>query len=119
MVWFSMRKWLLFAITAYLILATMGTFTLIAFDVSILDNLTEKSPAQGVSLSSFEHFICTPAIIETKDNHFSSLRHCLLRTTLPPNLLAAGSSLLCSAVRPITETAVKADKNDILLKLRI
>jgi hypothetical protein len=26
---------------------------------------------------------------------------------------------LCSAVRPITKTAVKANKNDILLKLRI
>jgi hypothetical protein len=26
---------------------------------------------------------------------------------------------LCSAVRPITKTAVKTDKNNILLKLRI
>jgi hypothetical protein len=119
MVRFSVKKWPLCAITVYLVLATMGTFTLPAFDASILGNLAGKSPAQGVFLTSFDRFMCTPAIIESKDSLFSSLRYCLLRTTMPPGLLAAGSGLLCSAVRPITKTAVKADKNDILLKLRI
>jgi hypothetical protein len=114
-----MRKWCLGAITAYLILATMGTFTLTAFDTSIVDNLAKKSPIQNIVLTSFDCFVCTPAIIETKDSHFSHLRHCLLRTIMPLNLLAAGSGLLCSAIGPITKAAVKADKNNILLKLRI
>jgi hypothetical protein len=104
---------------AYLVLATMGTFTLSVFDNAILDKLAGKSPAQGVFLTSFDRFICTPAIIESKDSLFSSLRYYLLRTIMPLSLLAAGSGLLCSAVRPITRTAVKADKNNILLKLRI
>jgi hypothetical protein len=114
-----MRKWPFCVITAYLILATIGTFTLIAFDASILDIRGGKNPAQGVFLTAVDRFMCTPAIIEIKDNHFSLLRHCLLRTIMPPSLLAAGSGLLCSAVRLITKMAVKADKNSILLKLRI
>jgi hypothetical protein len=103
----------------YLMLATMGTLTLTIFDASILDNLAGESPPRGVFLTSFDHLICTPAIIATKDSHFSFLRHCLLRTIMPLGLLAAGSGLLCSAVGPVTKTAVKANKNDILLKLRI
>jgi hypothetical protein len=99
--------------------ATMGTFTLLAFDASILDNFAEKSPARGVFLTSFDRLMCTPAIIKTKDNHFSSLRHYLPRTIMPLRTLAAGLGLLCSAVRPVTKTAVKANRNDILLKLRI
>jgi hypothetical protein len=114
-----MKKWPLGAITVYLILVTMGTFTLFAFDASMADTLAEKSPAQGVFLTSFDQFICSPAIIETKDSHSSLLRHYLLRTIMPLSLLIAGSGLLCSAVRPITKTAVKPDKNNILLKLRI
>jgi hypothetical protein len=113
------KKWLLYTITAYLMFATMGTFTLTAFDASIVDNFAGKSPVHGVFLTSFDRFMCTPAIIETKVNHFSPLRHCLLRTIMPLSLLAAGSDLLCSAVRPVAKTAVKAGKDSILLKLRI
>jgi hypothetical protein len=113
------KKWLLWTITMYLVFATIGTFTLIAFDASILDDLTEKSSAQDVFLTSLDRLVCTPAIIEIKDSHLSLLRHGLLRTILPSRFLTAGSGLLCSAVGPITKTAVKADKNNILLKLRI
>jgi hypothetical protein len=115
----SIRKRLLYVITAYLVFATLGTFTSIAFDASLLDNLAGESQAQGIFLTSLDCFVCNPAIIETKDNQFSSQRHCLLRTIIPLGLLAAGSDLLCSAIRPITKTAVKADKNNILVKLRI
>jgi hypothetical protein len=115
---FSMKKWPPYAIAAYLVLAAIGTFTLAAFDAPILDNPAEESPAQGV-LTSGDHFTYTPAIIETKDSSFSPLRHNLLRVIMPLSLLSAGPGLLCSAVRPITRTAIKADKNNIRLKLRI
>jgi hypothetical protein len=119
MVLLSMRKWLLSATTAYLMLAAIGTFALTPFGASTVDAPGGKGPAQGVFLTAVDHFMGTLASVEAKENRFSPLRPCLPRTIMPPGLLTAGSGLKCSAVRPITKTPVKADKNNILLKLRI
>jgi hypothetical protein len=98
----SMRKWPLYAITVYRILATMGTFTLAAFDAPTVDNPARKSLAQDIFLILPNRFMCTPAIITANGNRFSLPRHCLLRAIMLPSLLAAGLGLLCQAVRPIT-----------------
>jgi hypothetical protein len=119
MVQYLGKKWPLCAITAYLVLATIGTFTLTAFDNPLLDSLAGKNQDRRIFLTSFDRFINTPAVVKTKDNNFSPLRHCLLRIVMPLNLISAGSGLLCSAVRPVVKTAAQANKNIIILKLRI
>jgi hypothetical protein len=92
-----MRKWPLYAITAYRILATMGTFILAAFDAPIVESLV-----QDIFLILPDRFMCTPAIITANGSRFSPPRHCLLRAIMLPSLLAAGLGFLCQAVRPIT-----------------
>ncbi|MDR0403599.1 MAG: hypothetical protein LBH35_08445, partial [Treponema sp.] len=113
----AVRKWLLCAATAYLMLATLGTFTFMAFDASVLDSLSGRSPSRDIFITSFSRLMRTSAIGGTKSGPFSPLRHCLQRTILPPGLPGAG--LLCPAVKSAAKTAANANKNTVPLKLRI
>jgi hypothetical protein len=98
----------------YLIIAPMTA----AFNGSILNDIADERPPQGV-LTSCDHLVYTPAIIETKDNHFSAMRRWLSWIIAPPSLLAAGLGLLWPTVTPTVKNPVKSDKHNILLKLRI
>jgi hypothetical protein len=90
-----------------------------AFDNPVLDNLAGKNTDRRVFLTSFDRPINNQAVIATKDSNFSPSRHCLLRIVMPLNLISAGSGLLRSAVRPVIKAAAQANKNIIILKLRI
>jgi hypothetical protein len=115
----SVRNWFLFAVTAYLALATMGTFIFMSPAVPCFEDLAGNSQAQNTFLTSVSYPIEYLAISTTKDYSFSLLRQCLPRMAVPVSFLVAGSGLLCTAIKFITKATVHNIKNTILLKLRI
>jgi hypothetical protein len=119
MVLHSVRKGLLYAVAAYLALATVGMFAFMSLDAPYLEDLAGKMTDNSVFLTAVTRPVECLATISSKERPFSPLRHGSPRMILPVSSFVARAGLLYAAVRLITKAAVHNIKNTVLLKLRI
>jgi hypothetical protein len=112
---FSGRKWLFYAVTACLTLATVGAFFM-PLDVPSFDDRMGEMADQGAFLTALARTFECPAINRTKERPFSQF---LPRMIMSISFFIAGTGLLCAAARLMTGVAAYNIKNTILLKLRI
>ncbi|MDR0568646.1 MAG: hypothetical protein LBG87_05520 [Spirochaetaceae bacterium] len=114
MFWNFAKKWLRYAVAAYLGLAAMSVFAFSAIDASFPDAASAEAP---LFLTAGDLYFDCLAVSPAKDAGFA--RQSLPRMSLPQILIIACAGLVCASVKAVTKTIPKKSKTLILLKLRI
>jgi hypothetical protein len=115
----SVKKRVCYAAAAYLMLATVGTFTFMSLDSPYFEERVTEMTDQGAFLTALVPALECPAISRTKERAFSPSRQYLPRMIMPIGFFVAGTGILCAAAKLMTGTPAYNIKNTILLKLRI